>query len=154
MWLACANYAALDMHQTVSFLKAHDESLITRRLAMDKHLSTPFKNQLLTQRSQLLEHISLLRGGAVGRAQASAEHFAPNQDSSAQRASERDLELALDAREAAELDQIDQALQRLENGSYGHCADCRAEIPGARLHAAPAALHCMACQEKSEHAAH
>ena len=125
---------------------------------MDKHLSTPFKQQLLTQRKLLLEQIAQLRGGAVGRVEASAEHFAPNQDSSAQRATERDLELALDDREAAALGHIDQALQRLENGSYGRCADCGAVIPLARLHAAPATLRCLVCQEtseqKSKHAAH
>jgi DnaK suppressor protein len=121
---------------------------------MDKHSNEPFKNQLLTQRSQLLEQIALLRGGAVGRAQASAEHFAPSQDSTAQTASERDLELALDAREVTELEQIDLALLRMEDGSYGHCADCSADIPVARLHAAPATLRCLACQATSEHAAH
>jgi DnaK suppressor protein len=121
---------------------------------MDKHSNAPFKQQLLTQRILLLEQIALLRGGAVGRAQASAEHFAPNQDSTAQTACERDLELALDAREVAELDDIDRALQRLEDGIYGLCADCGADIPGARLQAAPATLRCLACQAKSEHTAH
>ena len=114
-------------------------------------LSTaPFKQQLLAQRASLLEQLASLRGGTVGRAEASADHYGQSEDSTAQVSTERELEFALDARENDELSMVDAALRRIEAGTYGHCIDCGAEIPAARLHAAPEASRCIACQQKAE----
>jgi DnaK suppressor protein len=117
---------------------------------MDKHLMAPFKKQLLDQRSSLLAQLTNLRGGAIGRAEASAEHFGRPEDSRAQVATERELELALDAREMSELTAVDAALKRIEDGVYGVCADCGVDIPAPRLHAAPEAPRCIACQATYE----
>ena len=114
-------------------------------------LSTaPFKQQLLAQRASLLEQLASLRGGTVGRAEASADHYGQSEDSTAQVSTDRELEFALDARENDELSMVDAALRRIEAGTYGHCIDCGAEIPAARLHAAPEASRCIACQQKAE----
>jgi DnaK suppressor protein len=43
---------------------------------------------------------------------------------------------------------IDQALARVDNGSYGTCAECGEDIPLERLKALPFALLCVDCQEK------
>lgn len=115
--------------------------------------TAPYKEQLLAQRASLLEQLKSLRGGTVGRAEASAEHFAHPEDSTAQVNSARDLEFAMDERETAELRLIDAALARIEAGTYGQCIDCGVEIPVARLHAAPEAPRCIACQEKAENQA-
>jgi DnaK suppressor protein len=53
-------------------------------------------------------------------------------------------------RDAAELADIDAALQRMDSGRYGECVDCGVDIPLARLQAQPAAARCVACQEKLE----
>jgi DnaK suppressor protein len=42
----------------------------------------------------------------------------------------------------------------LSAGTYGHCIDCDATIPEARLSAAPEAARCIGCQEKIEHNHH
>ena len=118
---------------------------------MHIQLTTPFKKQLLEQRGLLLAQLTALRGGLVGRAAASAEHFGQPEDSRAQVATERELEFTLDARESAELDAIDAALKRIDDGLYGVCTDCGADIPAARLQATPQVLRCIACQDKFEH---
>ncbi|WP_114968132.1 TraR/DksA family transcriptional regulator [Rhodoferax ferrireducens] len=120
---------------------------------MTTPLTAPFKIQLLAQRTSLLEQLKNLRGGSVGRAEASAEHFGHPEDSTAQVNSARDLEFAMDERETAELRLIDAALARIEAGTYGQCIACGVEIPAARLHAAPEAPRCIACQEKAENQA-
>jgi DnaK suppressor protein len=117
---------------------------------MTTKLTAPYLAQLLAQRASLLEQLITLRGGAVGRAEASADHFGRPEDSTAQVSTARDLEFALDARETAELSQVEAALGRIEAGTYGQCIDCGMEIPAERLHAAPAASRCIACQEKAE----
>lgn len=119
-------------------------------LHMNTQINPLFKEQLLAQRESLLAQLATLRGGSVGRAEASAEHFARAQDSEAQVNSARDLEFALDEHDNAELRMVNAALERIEAGTYGLCPDCGVEIPAARLHAAPEAQRCIACQEKVE----
>ena len=43
---------------------------------------------------------------------------------------------------------IDQALARVDNGTYGTCAECGEDIPIERLKALPFALLCVDCQQK------
>lgn len=118
---------------------------------MSTQITAPFKKQLVEQRSTLLAQLAGLRGGTMGRAQASDEHFGgQKEDSRAQLETERELEFTLDARESTELDAVEAALRRIEDGSYGVCTDCGADIPAARLHAAPETRRCIACQGKFE----
>jgi DnaK suppressor protein len=118
-----------------------------------KHLDTStFKSALLAQRASLVEQLAILRGGAVGRAEASTEHFATRDDTPAAANSARDLEFALDAHDTAEIANVNAALKRIEEGSYGECMECGAHITEARLHAAPEAARCIHCQEKLEKA--
>ncbi|MBW1691378.1 MAG: TraR/DksA family transcriptional regulator [Deltaproteobacteria bacterium] len=51
-----------------------------------------------------------------------------------------------------ELDTIEQALKRIEKGTYGHCMDCGSWISAARLQIMPHAVRCRTCQEKWERA--
>jgi DnaK suppressor protein len=62
----------------------------------------------------------------------------------------RDVELALMEMKAETLVKIDEAMQRLEEGTYGTCASCGQEIAEARLRAVPFATLCVACQEQAE----
>ena len=65
-----------------------------------------------------------------------------------------DLETALDvaevSRDAGELRDIEGALMRMADDSYGECIDCGKPIPHARLAANPSAARCIACQERVE----
>ncbi len=49
--------------------------------------------------------------------------------------------------------EIEAALVRIEDGSYGTCVDCGQPIPEARLEVRPEAARCVADQEKAEAAA-
>ena len=44
------------------------------------------------------------------------------------------------------------ALERVEVGDYGVCAECGTPIPSRRLFAVPDATTCVACQERLERA--
>ena len=50
----------------------------------------------------------------------------------------------------SEVTQIDDALQRMSEGTYGICESCEARIPAARLRAVPAACMCVSCQATYE----
>lgn len=45
---------------------------------------------------------------------------------------------------------VQEALQRIEGGSFGECMACRGEVQQKRLDAVPWARHCISCQEKQE----
>ena len=63
---------------------------------------------------------------------------------------EQDLDLTLMEMQAETCRRIDDALQRLEQGTYGSCEECDEEIPAARLQALPFATLCITCQELQE----
>jgi DnaK suppressor protein len=45
---------------------------------------------------------------------------------------------------------LDDALRRVEEGTYGSCEDCDSPISPARLRALPFAKRCITCQEQFE----
>jgi DnaK suppressor protein len=52
--------------------------------------------------------------------------------------------------EGDELRDIDAALQRIGDGSYGECDQCGAAIPFERMRVQPVAKLCLACQQNVE----
>ena len=75
---------------------------------------------------------------------AAQEHSAD----SAEQAQERENDEVVDAigvetRQA--ISQLQAALERINDGSYGVCAGCGGEISAARLEARPEATHCINC---------
>ena len=52
--------------------------------------------------------------------------------------------------ESRELAQIENALERMREGSYGQCEGCNGKIPLARLNALPYATTCIECQSAAE----
>jgi len=71
---------------------------------------------------------------------------------------EQDFALRRVENEQELLDEIDQALARIENGTYGLCLSCvesgistaKAQIPKARLRVIPYARNCVECERKRE----
>ena len=62
----------------------------------------------------------------------------------------RELDLILTDREKRKLAQIDDAIDRIEENTYGLCEECGVKIPKARLKVLPFAIFCVECQEKNE----
>ena len=60
------------------------------------------------------------------------------------------MDIASVSRVLAILTDVEAALARLADGSYGECVDCGVPIPFARLSAYPAAKRCVGCQEIAE----
>jgi DnaK suppressor protein len=52
--------------------------------------------------------------------------------------------------EARELQQIERAIKRLKQGTYGLCEACACKIPVARLNALPYSTFCIKCQREME----
>jgi DnaK suppressor protein len=61
-----------------------------------------------------------------------------------------DIEFALIQMKAETLNKIEEALRRLEEGTFGYCFECGEEISERRLRALPFALRCKDCEEARE----
>lgn len=61
-----------------------------------------------------------------------------------------DLAAGLAEIESGELVQIEEALRRLEDGTYGQCKDCGKAIPQKRLQFVPFASRCVECERSRE----
>ncbi len=61
-----------------------------------------------------------------------------------------DIEFALIQMKAETLHKIEEALRRLEEGTFGYCFECGDEISERRLRALPFALRCKDCEEARE----
>ncbi|KJR41519.1 transcriptional regulator, TraR/DksA family [Candidatus Magnetoovum chiemensis] len=48
------------------------------------------------------------------------------------------------------LDKIDEALQKIKNGTYGICEECGTQINEGRLKVLPYAVYCVECKERIE----
>jgi RNA polymerase-binding transcription factor DksA len=64
---------------------------------------------------------------------------------------EREKDFSILEQVEAELDDVDRALRRLDDGSYGTCQACGEQIADARLEAVPAARFCVVHQDAAEH---
>ena len=63
---------------------------------------------------------------------------------------DREMSINLVSTEQAILYQIDDALKRLEEGSFGICQECQRAITMSRLQAVPYASLCVRCQRSKE----
>ena len=65
-------------------------------------------------------------------------------------AEQSDLRNTQIERDAGEVRQIDAALERITEGTYGTCVQCEQPVGAARLHATPFAARCIDCQSAYE----
>ncbi|HWP34388.1 MAG TPA: TraR/DksA family transcriptional regulator [Thermodesulfobacteriota bacterium] len=63
---------------------------------------------------------------------------------------ERELSLLLGDRDREKLAEIDEALRRIEEGSYGYCEECGEKIGIGRLKAMPFTQLCVECKSRLE----
>ena len=63
---------------------------------------------------------------------------------------DRDIDYEILSMHTETLKDIDEALNRLDEGSYGICDECGGEIGEKRLEVVPFALYCLECQQENE----
>ena len=106
-----------------------------------------------TQRDELKALLLAARKDVQAQMQQNRENLAPpaaDQDGTVQGNVGREVDQALTNIDAADLARIDHALEALEDGSYGLCAECGCAIPFERLKIEPQTQHCVACKSRWE----
>jgi RNA polymerase-binding transcription factor DksA len=108
-----------------------------------------YKKQLLAMRSRLMRAVSDIEEAIREDIQPPGE---PSNLSShpADHAGTIDPNVALAENEAEILEQVEDALERIENGTYGRCQNCNIAIDRDRLRAIPYAAYCLLCTAELE----
>ena len=114
----------------------------------DRHAS--LKQILLDKREALIQEIRQQLGQSVSEEQQRRLEAAMDSGDQALVDFEREMGISLQEMRNRERQLIDDALDSVDEGTYGMCADCGDEISEKRLHALPFARLCVECQSKRE----
>lgn len=121
---------------------------------MNKKDREEFKKLLLRRRAQLSSEVEKLaeetlrhnRQDAAGDLSSMPIHMADIASDNF----EKELNLDFIQMESAEVRDMDEALARIEEGTFGTCESCDKSIPKARLRAVPHARLCIGCKREEE----
>ena len=116
-----------------------------RRAMRRRRRFTEAEKRLISRGRKLLNQIELQRWLATR----CSEELGDEADT-AREVSETELALSVAEIRSSEVADIEDALRRIVDGTYGVCDVCGEPIPAARLKAAPSARLCVPCQKKSE----
>ncbi len=121
---------------------------------MNKRERKKFEKLLLEMREKKLEYITVLRELAISRTQREASGdisaFTSHPADISTESYEREKVASLITRETQILKELDAALERIRDATYGECDTCGGDIPPARLQARPFATLCVKCQTEAE----
>ena len=113
-----------------------------------------FRSVLLEERERVQKAIANLRDDHPGSLDEEVEEIAATSDNHlAETASAtlgREIDYTLGDNAEQVLSEIDAALQRIDDRTYGICFSCGNEIPRERLEANPWASLCIDCKRKAE----
>ena len=104
------------------------------------------EESLLERRQELLEQMNLISTEPLSSEWAGPGDVADSASASFQ----MDVTAGILESETRELQEIDNALMRLKEKTYGVCQDCGCRIPASRLKAVPHATLCIECKMNHE----
>lgn len=117
---------------------------------MNKRKREKFKKLLLNERRHLTKGIKTLEEDTLQSSERDTTGDLSSFAEAGTDANDRDTALRLASGESEMLRQVDEALQRCEDGTYGICIDCEKPIPEKRLEVFPAAQRCVECKSEYE----
>ena len=113
-----------------------------------------FRNALLEEQRRIEHALATLRDEHAGSLDDEVEEVSPTNDNHlAETASAtlgREIDYTLGDNAQQVLSEIDAALRRIDDRTYGICFNCGHEIPPARLEANPWASLCIDCKRRAE----
>jgi len=108
------------------------------------------RSALQSERVRLLEEIDNAEAGMADLIRDSGEGAGDDQADAGSKTFEREHEMSLANNARDMLQQVDHALARLADGSYGVCEGCGRAVGKYRLQAFPRATLCLSCKEAEE----
>lgn len=121
---------------------------------MEKEDLEKLKAQLQTERVRIAEGINHIERDNLNKSQRDAagdlSGYSFHMADMATDNFDREFSLDIASTEQAMLNRIDEALKKIEEGSYGICENCEKPISLKRLKAVPSAKLCIKCKEDEE----
>ncbi|HVP58385.1 MAG TPA: TraR/DksA C4-type zinc finger protein [bacterium] len=112
-----------------------------------------FRKLLLEERKRVLEELNYIEQNYVGktpRDSSSGSAYSMHPADMGTDSIEMEKAYLIGAASGAVLEDIDEALRKLDRGDYGTCERCGKVIPLQRLEAVPYARDCVACRAEIE----
>jgi DnaK suppressor protein len=113
-----------------------------------------FRTVLLEERERVQKAIANLRDDHPGSLDEEVEEIAATSDNhlaeTASATLDREIDYTLEENSGHVLAALDAALKRIDDGTYGTCTNCGAQIPAERLEAYPWASLCIDCKRQAE----
>lgn len=113
---------------------------------MNKREKERYKKELLEKKKEIDHHLSEFYTESKEVETGIAQDVVDRAESSYT----KEFLLSLSNKERKQLSLINEALKRIEKGTYGICQRCTQEIGKKRLEAIPWTPYCINCQEKEE----
>ncbi len=121
---------------------------------MDKKKLTHFRKIILEKREEVVKNLEYLRSTILDSTtrEATGDHSAYSYHMADQGTDnmEREKAFLFAARDEKYLKQLDEALQRIDDGTFGICRVCGNEISFKRLEAVPTTTICFDCKVKEQ----
>ncbi|MDP9023341.1 MAG: TraR/DksA C4-type zinc finger protein [Actinomycetota bacterium] len=117
---------------------------------MDQEMLDRLRKQLDEEREQQLSQLETYGADPYGEAVRDLGGAEEGFADSAQVTEQRSEALAHIDNARNRLQQVDEALARMDAGTYGICVECGREIAPARLEARPLSIRCVECAARSE----
>jgi DnaK suppressor protein len=108
------------------------------------------RERLLALRARLLGDMTQMEDNALNKDHSRTTTMPINMAELGNDNFEQELTLRLLGSDKSVLDQVESAIARIEEGSYGRCDECGGKIPGPRLEAIPYATLCIQCASAQE----
>jgi RNA polymerase-binding protein DksA len=108
------------------------------------------REELLQERQTLSEEIESANALLADMLREGLDGAGDDQADAGSRTFDREQEISLAANAKEIRDQVERALKRLDDGTYGVCENCHQPIGKMRLQAFPKATLCLACKERQE----
>ena len=105
---------------------------------------------LMDRRQEVMKEIDALLGNRMSDEYQRRVDSAPDVGDQALLDTERVRDISILEMRNKMRQHIDESLAKLEEGTYGRCADCKVEISEKRLRTVPFARRCVTCQAKQE----
>jgi DnaK suppressor protein len=106
------------------------------------------RKRLEEKQAEIQQHIATLTGSPAPEDAIQASDGVEEPEEEAVDLQETDVEQAILDSEKTLLAEVQQALVRIENGTYAICSNCGQPIPEKRLEAIPWATLCVTCESK------
>jgi RNA polymerase-binding transcription factor DksA len=111
---------------------------------------TPHLERLLVLRARLRDDITQMADNALNQDRSRTTSMPNHMAELGSGNFDQELTLSLLGSESNSLDQIEAAIGRIADGSFGRCETCGVQIPEARLEALPYAAQCVSCASEEE----